>query len=550
MPPFQAIYKDLIITEIFADPSPSVGLPEGEFIEIYNRSTNAFNLKDWKLTDQTSTAAFLDGVLLPGEYLILTAEPSLFSDFPNVMALSSFPSLNNSSDKLTLKDANNVTVDSVNYSDDWYRDEDKNKGGWTLELIDPQNLCSENENWIASENGSGGSPGEQNSVLANKPDLTGPQLRSVIPLTSTSILLKFDEKLERRVPPTTHFELSPSTAVTNVFFSGPSLTELQLSLAIEMQPATLYSITVKDIYDCTGNLILDAFTKAEFGLPEHADSLDILVNEILFNPRPTGVDFIEIVNNSTKFINLKNWSIANIENEVIKNISLISQSNLLFKPGEYLVLTENVDILKGEYSLSQEKNFLRLDKLPMFNDDGGSVVLVDSNGYVIDYLVYSKDMHSVFVKDEEGVSLERIMFSHPTTSVQNWKSASAPVGFATPGYLNSNSTHDLLLFPDPLKVEPEIFNPTGGQPDFTQIHYQFNQGGYVANVKIFDPQGHLIKQLANNDVLGTNGFYRWDGDREDGSKVRVGYYMVWFEIFNENGVTRKYQKRVAIATQF
>src|SRR3990170_1090326 len=116
--PVQAIYKDLIITEIFADPSPSVGLPEGEFIEIYNRSTNAFNLKDWKLTDQTSTAAFLDGVLLPGEYLILTAEPSLFSDFPNVMALSSFPSLNNSSDKFTLKDANNVTVDSVNYSDD------------------------------------------------------------------------------------------------------------------------------------------------------------------------------------------------------------------------------------------------------------------------------------------------------------------------------------------------------------------------------------------------------------------------------------------------
>ena len=114
--------------------------------------------------------------------------------------VSNFPSLNNSSDVLILKDANNVTVDSVNYSDDWYRDEEKNKGGWTLELIDPQNLCSENENWIASENSKGGSPGEQNSVFANKPDLTGPQLLSVIPLTSTLIQLKFDEKLERRLP--------------------------------------------------------------------------------------------------------------------------------------------------------------------------------------------------------------------------------------------------------------------------------------------------------------------------------------------------------------
>lgn len=191
-----------------------------------------------------------------------------------------------------------------------------------------------------------------------------------------------------------------------------------------------------------------------------------------------------------------------------------------------------------------------MDKLPALNDDEGSVVLIDSNRHVIDYLIYSKDMHSVFVKDEEGVSLERISLGQPTTSGQNWKSASASVGFATPGYLNSNSTHDLPVLPEPLKVEPEIFNPTGGQPDFTQIHYHFDQGGYVANVKIFDPQGHLIKQLANNDVLGTTGFYRWDGDREDGSKVRVGYYMVWFEIFNEHGVTRKYQKRVAVATRF
>jgi hypothetical protein len=547
--PVQAIYKDLIITEIFPDPSPLVGLPESEFIEIHNRSTKAFNLKEWTLTDQTSTAEFPDFVLLPNEYLILTAKPSLFH-FPNVITLENFPSLNNVADKLTLKDAANVTVDSVSYSDDWYRDEDKKKGGWTLELIDPQNLCSENENWIASENSKGGSPGEQNSVLANKPDLTGPQLRSVTPITSTLIQLKFDEKLERRIPLTTYFEISPSIAVTNASFSDPSLTEIQLSLGVEMQPATLYSVAISNIHDCTGNLILQDFTKAEFGLPQRADSLDILVNEILFNPLPTGVDFVEIVNNSTKFINLKNWSVANIENEVIKNISLITQNNLLFKPGDYLVLTENVDILKGEYSLSQEKNFLRVNKLPAFSDDEGSVALIDSNGYVIDYLVYSKDMHSVFVKDEEGVSLERISFSQSTTSDQNWKSASAHAGFATPGYLNSNSTHDLPVLPQPLKVEPEIFNPMGGQPDFTQIHYQFDQGGYVANVKIFDPQGHLIKQLANNDVLGTTGFYRWDGDREDGSKVRVGYYMVWFEIFNEHGVTRKYQQRVAVATQF
>ena len=72
----------------------------------------------------------------------------------------------------------------------------------------------------------------------------------------------------------------------------------------------------------------------------------------------------------------------------------------------------------------------------------------------------------------------------------------------------------------------------------------------MANVKIFDSQGRMIKQLANNDVLGATGFYRWDGDHDDGSKVRVGYYMIWFEIFDAQGMTRKYQSRIAIATTF
>ena len=83
--PVQAIYKDLIITEIFADPSPRSDYRKVSSLRSYNRSANTFNLKDWKLTDQTSTATFPDDVLLPNEYLILTADPSLFSDFPNVI---------------------------------------------------------------------------------------------------------------------------------------------------------------------------------------------------------------------------------------------------------------------------------------------------------------------------------------------------------------------------------------------------------------------------------------------------------------------------------
>ena len=48
----------LIITEIFADPTPSKGLPEKEFIELYNPSSKLINLKGF------STAFFLVILLL------------------------------------------------------------------------------------------------------------------------------------------------------------------------------------------------------------------------------------------------------------------------------------------------------------------------------------------------------------------------------------------------------------------------------------------------------------------------------------------------------
>jgi len=82
--------------------------------------------------------------------------------------------------------------------------------------------------------------------------------------------------------------------------------------------------------------------------------------------------------------------------------------------------------------------------LPGLPDDEGSVAVVNSTGHVIDFFYYNRNFHSKMIRDEEGVSLERISFSNPTNDDQNWKSASAQSGFATPGLLNSNSRPELL----------------------------------------------------------------------------------------------------------
>lgn len=543
-----AVFKDVIITEIFPDPAPIIGLPEAEFIELYNRSNKIINLAGWKFTDGSSTA-ILSGMLQPGEYKIITANASvaLFTPFGSTTGVANFPTLNNSSDNLELQRSDNVLVDKVSYSDTWYKDDDKKQGGYTLELIDPANPCGEDDNWTASESAAGGTPGKQNSVFENKPDLTGPQLRSAVPLSETSIVLKFNEKLKAGEPAVTNFTLTPEIQLQSVAFTDASLTAVTLTLTQALTARVLYTLTVRNVYDCNGNEIQAGFSTAEFALPEPAAENDLVLNEVLFNPRPTGIDFVEIYNNSDKYINLKTCQLANYENGQLLNAKPITGQDVLLKPYAYGVFSVNKNIVKGEYLLAVENNLLDVASLPSMNDDQGTIAIANGNT-VVDFFAYSDDYHSQFLKNTEGVSLERISVSARTNDASNWQSASASAGFATPGYANSNARGEILS--DQVTVDPEIFEPLSGQPAFTQIHYNFSSGGYVANVKILDAQGREVKQLANNSTLGTSGFFRWDGDMNNGSKARTGYYIVWIEIFNTSGRVDSFRKRVIIASRF
>ena len=59
---------DVIINEFFPDPTPLIGLPEVEFVEVYNKSNKIFNLTGWKIGDASSDGTITEGWLLPGEY--------------------------------------------------------------------------------------------------------------------------------------------------------------------------------------------------------------------------------------------------------------------------------------------------------------------------------------------------------------------------------------------------------------------------------------------------------------------------------------------------
>jgi hypothetical protein len=543
--PAPVAFADVIITEIYADPSPVVRLPEEEFVEVFNRSPNPVQLKGWQFSDGPSTGRFPEYLLLPGKYLVVCAAAAIakYETMGPAVALLNFPALNNGGDRLLLTDSAENAVDSVDYSIKWYQDDDKASGGWTLERIDPENICHYAENWTASQDPRGGTPGEKNSVYASRPDNTGPKLVSVVAVAPTVLIVNFDERVENAIPSLDQFVIIPSLGIRSIAFTDASLGRLTLTLSDEIQSGKTYSLRVVDVYDCPGNRIQEDFSTVVFVLPQRAVGGDIIINEILFNPSPTGVDFLEIFNRSEKTVDLKGWSIRNAGTLAGKNTTMVAADHSLIFPNEYRVFTEDAVVLKGEYVMGRENAFVETD-LPGFNDDAGSAVLIDDKGTSIDSMFYSEEMHSTFLKDPAGVALERISIMWMVGEAANWRSAASTAGFATPGYVNSNLRANQPM-DDAVIVEPEMLRLSGGR-DFTQIRYRFDKVGFLANVRIFDHAGRIIREIAANALLGTEGFFRWDGDRDDGSTARMGYYFVWFEVFNDEGQVESYRKRVVV----
>jgi len=541
--PATAAYRDVVISEVMSDPEPTVGLPAVEYVEIYNRTDQSLPLKGWTISDGSSVASLPDVLLEGRRYLALLSESDFELNFDHIF-LKNFPSLNNTGDAIILKDQNGITIDSIRYFASWHRDRQKSGGGWSLEIIDPDNICGESGNWASSEDSSGGTPGRENSVLASKPDLTPPRITAVIPLDPFNIIVRFDEKLDKLVPSPNRFAINRNIVIVSTSFNDPTLTGVKLNLANELQTGQSYSMSVSDIRDCAGNTISETIT-LDFGLPEAADSLDVLINEVLFNPTPTGYDFVEMINRSSKYFNLKGWHVARFKDDKLDSKTLITAEHFLLAPGEILALTENAEVIKNEYIASVSGNFLQVVSLPTLPDDRASVGITDSSGNVIDLFHYDKSMHSTFLKDDEGVSLERISLSGDG---DQWKSGTSSTGYATPGYRNAN-LFETELSSEIITIDPAAFNPLSS-PSFARINYAFDQGGYIATVRIFDSYGRVVKHIANNALLGATGYFRWDGDRDDGRKANVGYYMVAFEIFDDRGTVRRYRNAVAVAATF
>jgi hypothetical protein len=533
--PFLAGYKGVVITEIMADPNPVVGLPDVEYLELYNNTDQTISLENWTISDGTTTLTLPNQAFLPHTYLLLY-QPAAGVNFAISNTIEGpIPSLNNAGDNIVLKDDSGFVIDSVAYTVGWYNNITKATGGWSLELKNLNSPCHDAGNWSASENAAGGTPGYENSINDTLPNAIQPKIIEVFIENDSSIHFVFDKIISDGMT-----AINPSIPYVQTIVS----TELIITL-LEVDPAETYEVAISGYKDCWGNE-MDRYNYA-FALPEMVGNGDIIINEILFNPITGGSDYVELVNISNKVLALNDIQIANIENGTVDNSVPLSSKQILWFPGAYLLLSEDSLSIIETFPSYEPGHFLNVD-LPSYNNDSGTVILLSVNGELLDHFSYSEELHFQLIDDLNGKALERLSFSQPTQSEANWHTASQNVDWGTPGYLNSQTSNP--VFDLEVQLSQAIFSPDNdGYQDVLELTYQFDNPDNVMDVTVYNAYGQPVRELKDNYYPGQKGVIVWDGLTDQGNKANIGTYIIGVTVFDLEGNVKRYKLVGVLATR-
>jgi hypothetical protein len=301
------------------------------------------------------------------------------------------------------------------------------------------------------------------------------------------------------------------------------------------------SLSVSGVADRSGKTMNPISLSFPFSFLPEAGS--VLINEVLFNPPTGGDDFVELVNVSETPISVHHLKLAARNDTLaLKQIYAISITTRYLYPGHYLTCTKDPQLVIPFYISNDPETFCTMKSFPTYPNDAGTVVLLNDSLEVLDEFSYTAKMHSPFLANVKGVSLERISWTKPTSDHSNWTSAAGSAGFATPGLPNSQ-TEIKTETTENIVVEPIVFSPNGdGYNDQLTIRFSLDKPGYIANIRIFDVIGRPVKFLVKNQSLAQEGSWIWKGDSDSNQRLNLGVYIILVELFDSEGHTKTFKK--------
>ncbi|RPI61383.1 MAG: hypothetical protein EHM44_08760, partial [Ignavibacteriales bacterium] len=440
--------NDIVINEIMYAPTS----PQPEWIEIYNRSNKVIDLKNYQIADAADTIKIISQstILNPNEFLIVTKD-SLIFNYYNINSnyvISSFPTLNNSEDRLILLDSLNRVIDSLYYSSAWGGNNNK-----SLERVDVNSPSTDSSNWRTSKSIFNGTPGTYNSVTQKDFDLLAddilftPKFPLVVETVSVAAFVKNIGKNSAAFSidlyEDTNLDSIPDTfieTISNLNLMVNDSASYQFSYLIQsllIKKAFYVKVFFEQDQDTTNNSF---YKDIEPGFPNQT----IVVNEIMFAPLGGEPEWIELYNNSDVNINLKDWAVWDV---ITTPVRATIQNDFIIPANGYVVLTKDSSITNYHRFISSP--ILELN-LSSFNNDQDGVVLKDNRGIAIDSVLYSNQWGGT-----SGFSLERISSAISSNNQLNWGS-STDIEQSTPGRINSITSKEFDLSVSEISFSPRF----------------------------------------------------------------------------------------------
>jgi hypothetical protein len=537
---------DITITEIMANPSPSLGtLPELEYLEIKNNGPKYLRLKNCRIADANNSMYLPDSVLPPYSYAVIckNTATSLATAGGIWIGVPAFLSLNNDADDLFLYNAKGQLLHALHYSENWHSNSLKRNGGWSLEMVDTLFGCVNTNNW-QSNNSAGGTPGKINSVaraLPAKPKFK--VLRSYCPDNQT-IRLYFTENPDSIGTIKEYFkENATGTFPARIDNFDPLQHSCDLLFANSFAADVAFTLSIQQLRSCFGESIEQQTILCGW-INSSIFPGDLYINEILFDPRENDADYVELFNASDKILDLRHLLVANRDasGTPMQSETVAAEGYTLY-PHSYVWISSDPESIISRYPFCDSVHFIFMPDMPTFSNDKGSVAIYTSNTELIDGFDYADDMHSPILASADGVSLEKTTPNAASNDQHFWTSAASSVNFGTPGLKNSQSigTGNSGEF----VAEDGYFTPDNdGNKDLLRINFRLAQPGFYLNAKIFSESGSYIANPYNNYSLAESGTLVWDGKTDNGA-IYPGNYVMFLEGFHVNG--KKFRHKIEFA---
>lgn len=505
---------------------------EPEWIELYNPTNQRMEGVNLRLHDSRSGIIIHQITILPYGFAVLTTDTALLKSshlIPNSTPLYEvkIPTLNNSTDMIILRSEDSTMLDSVYYNVKWI------KKGISFERKNASTPATYPVNLFASRSPDSSSCGYINSISPQPNDVgvTG---------------IRYDWRTQRiRVD------------VVNSSDDAVLSPRVELSIIDSTQPPYLFTVTsgtadsliagdtmnlqvdVHAIYAVIhhyGSIRCIAVCHANGDHHTHNDTLQsmmylsyprnsVLVNEILYEPKSGGAEFIELYNPTDTAIDLRGWKLH--DRPTSSGADTLQVRSSIIDAHQFVVLAWDSVLVEKYPELRASANTEIVHPGLSLNSDGDAIVLRDPNGEIIDSLEYSPHWHDKSLSSSKGISLEKIRPSFHSNESSSWSSCGNLERGATPG--RQNSLAEIPPSSDTLRATPNPFSPGSVRSAYTLISFTLASQRSSVNATIYSLDGLPVRQLLNTTYTAHEGAIIWNGKDEAGFNVPPGGYVLVME---------------------